>query len=84
MHRLVYMAVHVSPGADLCEVILHYIPDDAKLIKVAPPPFCTKRLLEAYLYIGDEVSMPRWGQELVCKPAGGRDCQRVQAGQPCS
>ncbi len=56
-------------GPHLCEVILHDVPDNAKLIKVASPPLSAKGLLEAYLHIGDEVSVPRWRQELIGKSA---------------
>ena len=56
-------------GAHLCQVILHDISDDAKLIKVSPAALCAKGFLEADLHIGDEVPVPRWGQELVGKSA---------------
>ena len=56
-------------GAHLCQVILHDIPDDAKLIKVPSAALCAKGLLEANLHIGDEVSVPCGRQELVGKSA---------------
>ncbi len=56
-------------GAHLCQVILHDIPDDAKLIKVPSAALCSKGLLEADLHIGDEIPVPCGRQELVGKSA---------------
>lgn len=69
LRRVAYGELAGSRGAHLCQVILHDITDDAKLIKVPSAALCAKGLLEADLHVGDEVSVPRGRQELIGKSA---------------
>ena len=55
-------------GADLYEVILHHISDDAKLVKVATSALCAKGLLESDLHIADVLVIPNGTQEGIRKP----------------
>lgn len=54
--------------AHLHEVVLHDVPDDAELVKVAPAALRAEGLLEADLDVGDRVAAPGGRQELVGKP----------------
>ena len=51
----------------LDEMVLHDIPDNAKLVKVTAPSFGAKRLLERDLDVADVLIIPNGAQEGVCK-----------------
>ena len=71
--------------ANLQKVVLHDIPDDAKLVKVAAAPLRAEGLLEADLDVADVIPVPCWLDEVVGKPAGAsaRAMLRRLSAQTC-
>ena len=59
--------LHGGQTEDLQEVVLHHVPDDAELVKVATPTLGTEGFLECDGDAGNVVSAPGWTEDHVSK-----------------
>ena len=69
-HGRVTWGVHeAAAGAHLQQVVLHYVADDAKLVKVAAAPLSAKRLLQ-YQSLPDAMKTRHRFLQLFCQQKG--------------
>lgn len=66
---------HGNKAQYLQQMILHYISDDAKLVKIATTALSTKWFLENYLNRRYVKSVPRWAKYGISKPKKTKNTQ---------
>lgn len=54
----------------LQQMILHYVPDNTKLIEISTSPLSTKRFLKRYLYGSYVIPVPAWIKYPISKSQG--------------